>query len=106
MKGQWAVIIGLIFVILIATFSVINVEPVEVNYLFGKNEWPLVLVILFSVLMGGVIVGSAGLYKFYQLKQENKELKKQLPKIPVNKQIEKKEATEKSGEKGNDTGKK
>lgn len=78
LKGQWAVIVGFIIVIIVATFSVINVEPVEVNFLFGKNEWPLVLVILFSALLGGLIVGSVGMYKIHQQKQEIRELKKKL----------------------------
>ncbi|SDY47854.1 Uncharacterized integral membrane protein [Evansella caseinilytica] len=75
MKGQWTIIISIVVVLLIAVFAVINVEPVEVNYLFGKSEWPLVLVILSSVLMGGVIVGSAGMYKMYRLQQELKRIK-------------------------------
>ncbi|MCE7793763.1 DUF1049 domain-containing protein [Salipaludibacillus sp. CUR1] len=75
MKGQWGLITGLIFVLIIAIFAVINVDPVEVNYLFGQNEWPLVLIILGSVLMGGLIVGSVGMVKIHRLQQEIKQLK-------------------------------
>ncbi len=74
MRGQWGLITGIIVVLIIAIFAVINVEPVEVNYLFGQNEWPLVLVIIGSVLMGGLIVGSVGIYKIYRLQQEVKKL--------------------------------
>ncbi|WP_096188254.1 LapA family protein [Evansella halocellulosilytica] len=74
MRGQWGLIIGIIVVLIIAIFSVINVDPVEVNYLFGQSEWPLVLIIIGSVLMGGIIVGSVGMYKIYRLQQEIKRL--------------------------------
>ncbi|WP_026689103.1 LapA family protein [Alteribacter aurantiacus] len=74
MKGQWGLIIGIVVVLVISIFAVINVDPVEVNYLFGQNEWPLVLVIIGSVLMGGLIVGSVGMYKIYRLQQQVKRL--------------------------------
>ncbi|MFC5713523.1 lipopolysaccharide assembly LapA domain-containing protein [Thalassorhabdus alkalitolerans] len=75
MKGQYGLIIGLIIALLIAVFAVINVDPVEVNYLFGTADWPLVLIILGSVLMGGLLVGFVGMVKVYRLQQENKQLK-------------------------------
>ncbi|MBB5173200.1 LapA family protein [Texcoconibacillus texcoconensis] len=85
MKGQWGLIVGLVVVFLITIFAVINVDPVEVNYLFGQAEWPLVLVIIGSVVMGAVIVGGVGMYKLYyvqqdlrQVKQENERLKERL----------------------------
>jgi uncharacterized integral membrane protein len=39
----------------------ILIRAVEVDYLFGTAEWPLILVILGSVLMGALIVFSAGI---------------------------------------------
>ncbi len=44
-------------------FAVINVRSVEVDYLFGRSEWPLILVILGSVLMGALIVFSVGIFR-------------------------------------------
>ncbi|WP_026672443.1 LapA family protein [Alkalihalobacterium bogoriense] len=75
MRGQWSLIFGLIAALIIAVFAVINVEPVRVNYLFGTANWPLILVILGSVLMGGIIVGAVGMVKVYQLQQHIKRLK-------------------------------
>ncbi|MFA9557178.1 lipopolysaccharide assembly protein LapA domain-containing protein [Evansella sp. AB-rgal1] len=83
MRGQWTLIVGILVAIIIAIFAVINVEPVEVNYLVGQNEWPLVLVILVSVLMGGLIVGSVGMFKLYQLQQEIKLLRKKVNEDPI-----------------------
>ncbi|SES18995.1 LapA family protein [Salisediminibacterium halotolerans] len=77
MRGQWGLIVGIIIVVIIAVFSVVNVDPVEVDYIVGTGDWPLVLVILGSVLMGGLIVGSVGIYRIFRLQQEIKRLKKE-----------------------------
>ncbi|WP_077327176.1 LapA family protein [Virgibacillus siamensis] len=74
MRGQSYVILAIIFVIIIAIFAVINVEPVEVNYLFNTGQAPLILVILFSVLMGGIITAAVGLVKIIHLQRERKML--------------------------------
>src|SRR5690625_3402 len=81
MKGQTYVILSIVFGIIIAIFAVTNVESVEVNYFFWKRKSPLILVILFSVLMGGVLSMVAGSVKYFNLKKENKQLKKELKQI-------------------------
>ncbi|SFE27360.1 LapA family protein [Alteribacillus iranensis] len=75
MKTQTLLILGLAAALIIAVFAVINVDSVEVNYLFGTAEWPLILVILGSVLMGAVIVGSLGMVRMYRMNQEVKQWK-------------------------------
>ncbi|NEU31562.1 DUF1049 domain-containing protein [bacterium LRH843] len=75
MKGQWELILGLVAAIIIAIFAVINVDAVRVNYLFGTAEWPLILVILGSVLMGAIIAGTLGMVRIYRLQGELKRLK-------------------------------
>jgi lipopolysaccharide assembly protein A len=77
MKFQWTLLLGIAFALIVAVFAVINVNPVTVNYLFGEAKWPLILVILSSVLMGGIIVGSVGLFRMFVLQREVKALKKQ-----------------------------
>ncbi|HAQ08694.1 MAG TPA: DUF1049 domain-containing protein [Bacillus bacterium] len=77
MKFQWALLLGIAFALIVAVFAVINVDSVTVNYFFGEAEWPLILVILSSVLMGGIIVGSVGLYKMFVLQRQVKSLKKE-----------------------------
>ena len=78
MKNETYVILALIFVVFIAIFSVLNVSDVEVNYLFWKGESPLVIVILISVLLGGVLTTAFGAGKFIQITRENKYLKNKL----------------------------
>ncbi|MEC1529674.1 LapA family protein [Bacillus spizizenii] len=76
MNKQWTIIFALIFTLIVAIFAVINVRSVEVDYLFGRSEWPLILVILGSVLMGALIVFSAGIFQVMKLKREIKALRK------------------------------
>lgn len=78
MKNQWIILLSIAFTLIVAIFAVINVDSVTVNYLFGESSWPLILVILGSVLMGGLIVSSVGLIKVFNLQREVKSLKKQL----------------------------
>ncbi|PAV28938.1 hypothetical protein CIL05_13225 [Virgibacillus profundi] len=75
MKGQTYVISAIIFIIIVAVFAVTNVETVEVNYLFWSGESPLILIILFSVLMGGIITAAVGAVKMFRLQKEMKKLK-------------------------------
>ncbi|MBF0706413.1 LapA family protein [Guptibacillus hwajinpoensis] len=77
MKGQWGLVVALIFALIIAVFSVVNVDPVQVNYVFGTSDWPLVLVILGSVLMGAILVLGFGMVKYYRLKRELRKLQKE-----------------------------
>lgn len=78
MKGQWGLLVGILFALIIALFSVFNVDPVTVNYLFGEARWPLILVILGSVLMGGLMVGSIGLVRVFRLQRTVKRLEREL----------------------------
>ncbi|OIJ16592.1 hypothetical protein BKP37_04985 [Anaerobacillus alkalilacustris] len=98
MKGQWGLIVGFIVALLIAIFSVINMTPVTVNYVLGTAQWPLVIVIISSVLMGGILVGGVGLYGVYKLKNqlrkiqvENEALRKKVEEVKKQKPINKKE---------------
>jgi lipopolysaccharide assembly protein A len=76
-KVQWALIFGILFALIVAVFAVINVDPVTVNYVFGESEWPLILVILGSVLMGGLIVGLVGVFRVFALQRKVRSLEKE-----------------------------
>jgi len=75
MKAQTYAILSIVLIIIVSIFAVLNVGSVEVNYFFWKGDSPLILVILFSVLMGGLITGAAGFKKNVRLKRENKRLR-------------------------------
>ena len=81
MKLQWSLILGLIFALLTAVFAVINVDPVQVNFGFDQIELPLILVILGCAVIGGVIVGSYGIFRQYKLQKQIKVLNAELSKL-------------------------
>ncbi|MFP7493524.1 lipopolysaccharide assembly LapA domain-containing protein [Terribacillus saccharophilus] len=76
MKAQWYIILAVIFAVLIAIFAVINVDSVQVDYLFGTGSAPLILIILFSVLMGVLITASVGGLRMFKLNREVRTLRK------------------------------
>ncbi|MEN2467674.1 lipopolysaccharide assembly protein LapA domain-containing protein [Ornithinibacillus sp. FSL M8-0202] len=76
MRGQTYVIVAIIFVILVAIFAVMNVSPVQVTYFFWQVESPLILVILFSVLMGGMITAAVGMVRMFKLQKEIKVIRR------------------------------
>ncbi|OAB39877.1 hypothetical protein PMSD_02100 [Paenibacillus macquariensis subsp. defensor] len=78
MKMQWSLIAGLVFALLTALFAVINVNPVEVNFYFNVISLPLILLIIGCTLIGGIIVGSYGIYRQYKLQREIKRLANEL----------------------------
>lgn len=78
MKGQTYVIFAIVFTIVISVFAVLNIDSVEVNYLFWRGESPLIFVILFSVLLGGVLTTVVGAGRYIKMKREIKELQAEL----------------------------
>lgn len=42
----------MVLVVLVTLFAVLNVKQVEVNWIFGKSETPLIIVIVASLLVG------------------------------------------------------
>jgi uncharacterized integral membrane protein len=41
-----------VLAVLMTLFAVLNVKEVEVNWIFGKSEMPLIIVIVVSLLVG------------------------------------------------------
>lgn len=78
MKTQWMLICALIFALITACFAVINVESVNVNFLFAQSQIPLILIILGSTLLGGLIVGFFGIIRQFRLQRTIRQLTKQL----------------------------
>ncbi|MFC5451747.1 LapA family protein [Paenibacillus aestuarii] len=78
MRTQWTLIFALFFALVTAIFAVINVDPVQVNFLFAQTSTPLILVILTSTLLGGLIIGLFGFIRQFKLQRRIKQLEKQL----------------------------
>ena len=78
MKFQWNLLLGLLFAIIIAVFAVFNVDAVPVNYVFGVAQWPLVLVILCSALLGAAVSGFFAMFLSFQSTRRIKVLQKEM----------------------------
>lgn len=78
MKSQWLLVLSFIFAIIIAILAIANVTKIPVNYIFGKTEWPLILVILGATLLGILLSASFGLYRSFNRSKEIKNLKNSL----------------------------
>lgn len=78
MKSQTMLVLGLIFAVIIAVFAVFNVDKVPVNYGFGEAQWPLVLVILGSALLGALISGFFTFFRSLKTRREVNMLQAQI----------------------------
>ncbi|WP_409271016.1 lipopolysaccharide assembly LapA domain-containing protein [Neobacillus sp. SCS-31] len=94
MKTQWSLLLAILFAVVIAVFAVMNVEPVEVDYFFGIAHWPLILVILGSVLAGVVIMGAVGTRRIMALKKELRKVRKERDELSVRSHLAEKDAAE------------
>jgi len=66
----------LLFMILGASFAIINNSPVVVDLYFIKPEMPLSLLLLFALGCGIVLGGLGGMVYFMRVKKENADLKR------------------------------
>ncbi|WP_033544120.1 LapA family protein [Planococcus sp. CAU13] len=78
MKMQWLILLALIFAVIIAVFAVVNVDAVPVDYIFGQAEFPLILVILASALLGFLLSGVVAIARTYSLQRKVKALQKEM----------------------------
>ena len=81
MKQQWTLIFALVFALIIAIFSVMNVEAVPVDYMFGTAHIPLIMVILGSALAGGFVVGLFGTIRIMKQNRQIRSLQKELQSL-------------------------
>lgn len=55
MKNQWRLVGALVIALVIIVFAILNVEPVRVNFGVAAVHWPLILVIVITLILGVVI---------------------------------------------------
>ncbi|QJC53451.1 DUF1049 domain-containing protein [Paenibacillus albicereus] len=88
MRTQGLLLSGLVFALLIAIFAVINVDSVQVNFLFAQTSLPLILVILGSALLGGASVGLFGIIRSFKLQKRLKAQQKELDGLRTQDRLE------------------
>lgn len=55
LRKQWSTVLLIVLILLVVIFSVLNVDPVNINFGFTMLEMPLVLVIIGTFLLGILI---------------------------------------------------
>ncbi len=78
MKNQWRLIVGIVLVLIIIMFSVLNVESVPVNFGFGEVIAPLIIIIVISLLLGSVLTLIVSTTSTAHTKKEMKGLRRQV----------------------------
>lgn len=81
MKEQWKVILMVIILILVVIFALNNTSNVTVNLLLAKFSVPLVLVILFSLLVGVIVGLLTSMAAIHANRKDNTSLTKELNKL-------------------------
>lgn len=52
MRKQWSTVLLIVLLLIVVMFSVLNVDPVNINFGFTMLEMPLVVVIIGTLLIG------------------------------------------------------
>lgn len=55
MKRQQQLIVSLVLALILIVFALLNGQAVAVNFFGARFEWPLIIVIVVSVLIGALI---------------------------------------------------
>jgi putative membrane protein len=70
MKRIVNLVLILIVTLVTVTFTLLNSQPVKINYYFGSYEIDLLIVIVMSLVIGALLGVMAALGKLVSLKQE------------------------------------
>lgn len=91
MKKQWSTVFLIVLALIVVIFSVINVNPVGINFGFTIVEIPLAIVLIGTLLIGVLmaVLLSTGIILKY--KSEQKKLQKSLTTFETEKEAEKTE---------------
>ena len=55
MKQQQRLIVGIVLTLVLIIFALLNGQSVTVNFFGAMGHWPLIVVIVVSVLIGAII---------------------------------------------------
>lgn len=70
MKRIVSLILLIVITLFTVTFTLLNSQPVKVNYYFGHFEIDLLIVMIICLALGALLGVTAALGKFISLKQE------------------------------------
>ncbi len=86
--SSFYLILALVLSLVIALVAIANTEPVTVNYIFGRSDVSLIILILGSAIAGALVMGMISLFRgiktvlaFRQARQEKEALHKQVKEL-------------------------
>jgi len=82
MKKQWSMVGAIILFLGVAILSVLNVDPVPVNFGFAVVEWPLIVIIFASVLLGALIATLLSTFRAIKDQRKSKHQKSAVSSEP------------------------
>ncbi|WP_339062076.1 LapA family protein [Tepidibacillus marianensis] len=91
---QTRVIIFLIFTFIVVIFSVMNIQPVVIDFYFSQADVPLILVIIFSILIGALLMYILSSMKYLKTTRKMKMLEKENGRLQQELQETKKQMKE------------
>ncbi|WP_125572782.1 lipopolysaccharide assembly protein LapA domain-containing protein [Levilactobacillus huananensis] len=107
MKNQWRIVVSLLLVIIVAVFALLNRGSVPVSFGFATVRWPLILLLLVSILIGAVLMILFSTISSVQRKRAYKDLeqrtteqitKLQAENAQLNKRIQNSQSKQASGQ--------
>ncbi|MDT7016773.1 LapA family protein [Latilactobacillus curvatus] len=94
MKKQGRLITVLVLALIVVIFAVLNVEPVAINFGFTHVKWPLIIVILVSLLIGAIITFLAATGSTLSQRKAQKEMTREVTELRDNQAAQIKAAVE------------
>ena len=94
MKKQWSIVLLIALILVVVIFSVLNVDPVAINFGFDTFAVPLVIVIIATLLIGVLIAAVFSTSILLRNKSEQKKLNRQIADLTNQSAIEKDEIRE------------
>ena len=81
MKSQQRFIIGLVLALILIIFALLNGQGVSVNFFGIQLEWPLIVIIAVSVLIGVVVTWLISTSAVASAKKQIKELQQRVTEL-------------------------
>lgn len=78
MKRQWTTVLVIVLALIVVIFSVLNVDPVAINFGFREFEMPLAVVLIGTLLIGFLMAVMLSTTIIIRNKNEKKKLTKRL----------------------------
>ena len=83
MKRIVNLVLILIVTLVTVTFTLLNSQPVKINYYFGSYDIDLLIVIVMALVIGALLGVMAALGKLVSLKQEMLRKEKKIKVLPT-----------------------